>query len=279
MFSKKRLLVAGAIFLIVLNTIVFSFYYLHRPSFKSAAVYTLFFFLGPVESVFSYISSNTVDLFEHYVFLTGVAAENKTLRNKLAAAHARLGECREKIKLYQRVRPFADLVAKSPDLKFLPASIVAKDPSPWYTAAMINRGDKDGIKAGFPVLVPDGLVGRVTAVSYEYAKVILITDPNSSVDALVDRTRARGIVTGEGGGMCRFDYVLRKSDVRMGDMVITSGFGGIFPKGIPIGRVTSLIRRNSGLFQQINVTPCVDLDKLEEVMVVVNFEVAGKFPE
>lgn len=279
MFSKKTLLAAGAIFLIVLNVVVFSFNYLRRPFFKSAAVYTLFFIIGPVESAVSSITTGMESVWGHYIFLSGAARENDELRRKLAAVGRKLNVCREEIKLYHRVRPFADLIAATPRIKFLPASIVARDPSPWYSAVMINKGVKHGVKAGFPVIVPDGLVGRVTAVSYAYSKVVLVTDPNSSVDALVERTRARGIVTGNSGRECRFDYALRESDIRLGDIVITSGFCGVYPKGIRIGRVTSLVRRNSGLFQEIVITPCVNFQRLEEVMIALNHQALSVLPK
>lgn len=278
MFSKKTLLTVVAIFLIALNVVVFSFNYLRRPAFKSAVVYTLFFIIGPVENAFSSLASGIEDVWAHYIFLSGVSGKNDKLRQKLAVAGRELHECREEIKLYHRVRPFADLISAKPSLKLLPASIVARDPSPWYKAVMINRGEKQGVRAGLPVIVPDGLVGRVTAVSYAYAKVVLVVDLNSSVDALVDRTRARGIVTGNSGWKCRFDYALRQSDIRLGDMVISSGFGGVYPKWIRIGRVTSLIRRNSGLFQEIVITPDVDFQRLEEVMVVLNPQVSSVLP-
>ncbi|NOY70617.1 MAG: rod shape-determining protein MreC [Deltaproteobacteria bacterium] len=279
MFSKKTLLAAGAIFLIVLNVVVFSFNYLRRPSFKSAAVYTLFFIIGPVENAFSSLASGMANTWDHYIFLSGASEENDELKRRLAVAGRKLHECREEIKLYHRVKPFADLISATPSLKLLTASIVAKDPSPWYRAVMINRGSKHGVRAGLPVIVPEGLVGRVTAVSYAYAKVVLVVDPNSSVDALVERTRSRGIVTGNSGRECRFDYALRQSDISLGDMVISSGFGGVYPKGIRIGRVTSLVRRNSGLFQEIVITPGVDLQRLEEVMVVLNPQVSTMLPK
>jgi len=110
----------------------------------------------------------------------------------------------------------------------------------------------------------------VVDVSSRYSKVMLIIDRNSSVDALVQRTRARGIIKGEASGHCLFKYVLRKDDVRAGDKIVASGLDGVFPKGLPVGDVKEVIRRTSGVFQEVRVVPYIDFEKLEEVLVILN---------
>ena len=119
-----------------------------------------------------------------------------------------------------------------------------------------------------PVVVPEGVVGQVVDVSVGYSKVLLLIDPNSAIDALCQRTRARGIIKGGSNKKCAFEYVLRKNDVRVGDVILSSGLDGVYPKGIRIGRVSSVVKRNSGIFQTVEVEPYVNFDKLEEVLVV-----------
>jgi rod shape-determining protein MreC len=122
-----------------------------------------------------------------------------------------------------------------------------------------------------------GVVGRLIGVTSHYAKVLLILDRNSSVDALVQRSRSRGILVGLGDGRCSLRYVQRNDDVQVGDQVITSGMGGVFPKGILLGQVEKVQRGDAGLFQTVDVTPVVDFSRLEEVLVVLRS--APEYPE
>ena len=152
------------------------------------------------------------------------------------------------------------------------AEVVGKDPSPWFKTVIINKGDKAGVKKGMPVLTPEGIAGLVTDVSNVYAKVLLIIDQNCSVGALGQNTRARGITKGEPSGKLRFEYVLRRHDIKQGDIVISSGLDGVFPKGIRIGYVHEVKKPNSGVFQEVAITPFVDFEKLEEVLVVLDVQ-------
>jgi rod shape-determining protein MreC len=117
--------------------------------------------------------------------------------------------------------------------------------------------------------MPQGIVGQVIEVSKHYSKVMLIIDRNSAVDALVQRTRARGVIKGESTDLCRLDYVLRKNDVRIGDTVLSSGLDGVYPKGLLVGQVSEVIQHDADIFHDVIVTPFVDFEKLEEVLVVL----------
>jgi rod shape-determining protein MreC len=132
---------------------------------------------------------------------------------------------------------------------------------------VIDRGTQDGIVKGSAVLAPEGIVGQVFLASAHAARVLLVSDHNSGVDAIVQRTRAQGIVQGTVDAGCVLKYVKRTEDVQLGDDVITSGLDGIFPKGLPIGRVVEVDKRGRGLFQHAEVKPSVDFDQLEEVLV------------
>jgi rod shape-determining protein MreC len=112
----------------------------------------------------------------------------------------------------------------------------------------------------------------VIEVSKHYSKVMLITDRNSAVDALVQRTRARGVIKGESTDRCRLDYVLRKNDVRIGDTIVSSGLDGVYPKGLRIGQVSEVIEHDGDIFHEIIITPFVDFEKLEEVLVVLEIQ-------
>jgi rod shape-determining protein MreC len=152
----------------------------------------------------------------------------------------------------------------------LAAEVIGKDPSPWFKTIIIDKGRSEGVEKGLPVLVPEGIAGQVTEVSNHYSKVLLIIDRNSAVDAMVQRTRARGVIKGEPSGQCLFKYVLRKRNVAIGDVVVSSGLDGVFPKGLRVGYVSGFIKRSAGIFQDVTVTPYVDFEKIEEVFVVLS---------
>jgi rod shape-determining protein MreC len=148
-----------------------------------------------------------------------------------------------------------------------PAAVVGRDATGLARTLTIDRGERDGVVKGAAVLAPGGIVGQVFLASAHAARVLLITDHNSGVDAIVQRTRARGIVEGTVTEGCGLKFVKRTEDLQPGDVVVTSGVDGIFPRGLPIGQLTSVDKRGQGLFQYAAVRPFVDFDRLEEVLV------------
>ena len=182
------------------------------------------------------------------------ALEQDTVRlGELAQENARLHAL---LDLRETLR--GDLVA---------AHVIGRDAGTLSRTLVIDRGERDGVTKGAAVLAPSGIVGHVFLAARDAARVLLITDHNSGVDAVVQRTRARGIVEGQVDGGCVLKFVKRTEDVQVGDLVVTSGVDGIFPKGLPVGRVTAVDKRGQGLFQAVEVTPAVDPGALEEVLV------------
>lgn len=203
----------------------------------------------------------------HYVWLMDAEAENERLvveNRELKAELIRLQEVRLTNERLQRLLDFRDQQA----LKALPAQVIAEDATSWFRTVMIDKGSDDGVREGMPVVVADGVAGRVIRVVAHQARVLLLTDASSAVSALVQRTRSRGICRGQGDGLS-FDFALREKDIEVGDLVITSGTGGVFPKGLPVGKVVRVEREEYGLFQAIQVAPAVDFSRLEEVLVLV----------
>jgi len=226
-------------------------------------------FVSPFQEAVT-VSINFVrDIWKYYFSLASTAKENKNLKKSLAQAAEKNNQCIEIELSNQRLRKFLSFQITE-TIKTVSAEVIGKDPSPWFKTAIIDKGKADGIQKGFPIVVPEGIAGQVMAVSAHYAKVLLIIDRNSAVDALVQRSRARGIIRGRSAESCSLHYVLRKNDVRVGDEVVSSGIDGVYPKGLRIGYVSSVIRRNSGMFQAVDIKPSVDFEKLEEVLVVIN---------
>jgi rod shape-determining protein MreC len=147
------------------------------------------------------------------------------------------------------------------------ARVIGHDATGLSRTLIIDRGAADGVAKGAAVLAPEGIVGQVFVTGRSSARVLLVSDHNSGVDAVVQRTRARGIVQGSVDGACALKYVKRTEDVQVGDAVVTSGFDGIFPKGLPIGRVTLVDKASQSLFQHAEVAPRVDFESLEELLV------------
>ncbi len=204
---------------------------------------------------------------EDYIFLSRVQEENKDLKRILSALREENNRLQEalltegrlaKLRTWQLQVPYASQVAQ----------VYARGPSSWFNTVLINKGEKDGVTKDMAVATSEGVVGRVIEVSSGMAKVLLITDSNSAVDVIVQPSRAQGILEGKIDEICILKYVQKSDEVQSGDKVITSGLGGIFPKGLVVGTVTKVDRKRPGIFQYVEVTPTVDLSKLEEVLVL-----------
>jgi rod shape-determining protein MreC len=198
--------------------------------------------------------------------LVRARAENVVLREQARQLHRELDRLAEVDLENERLRKLLDF-RETLTGDVLTARIIGRDATGLARTLTIGRGEADGIVRGAAVLAPEGIVGQVFLASAHAARVLLVSDHNSGVDALVQRTRARGIVQGTVDGGCMLKYVKRTEDVQVGDELVTSGLDGIFPKGLPVGRVVTIDKRGQGLFQSAEVAPRVDFEQLEEVLV------------
>jgi rod shape-determining protein MreC len=166
-----------------------------------------------------------------------------------------------------------DYKKAAPQFDFVSAAVIARDPGSWTNTILINAGSDEGIAKDMPVVTSQGLVGTVTSVFSRTAKVQLILDPRSAAGALVQRTEARVAAIVEGNGINpsvpRMTNIARDADVIAGDVVVTSGFGGIYPKGILVGQVIDVVNEEGGLLKYANLKPAVVFDRLEEVLVII----------
>ncbi len=187
--------------------------------------------------------------------------ENKILRDQLGYKQANTDFDLLGATVLQRV------VQPNPDL----ARVIGVEPSNLVRFIIIDQGTEEGVKVNMPVVTPQGLVGRVTQTGSHWAKVVLIMDPSSSVNAVVQSTRATGIVQGDVNGNLLIKYVPQGEAMKNGDLILTSGLGGNFPKRLIIGEVTDVQKRDNDLFQQGTIQPTVDFARLEFVMVLKTF--------
>jgi len=267
MFSKKMVMIVGAVALIVVNIIILSVNSSRYSSYGSGR--TAIFLIAPFQKIVTQSVQFLKNIWGHYFFLVSVAKENDNLKKAINHAIDKNNKYREVEISNFRLRNLLNF-RRTMTNKILVAEVVGQDPSPWFKTIIIDKGKSDGVEKGLPVVVPEGIAGQIIDVSCNYSKVLLIIDQNSAVDALVQRTRDRGLIKGQSDGRCLSKYVLRKHDVKVGDTVVSSGLDGVFPKGLRVGYVTEIVKRNSGIFQEVTVMPYVDFEKLEEVLVVLD---------
>lgn len=218
------------------------------------------------------------DLWQRYLYLVRVEEDNRLLREiieELKRERVQLLEFRSENDRLRSLLGFQQGFQKP----LLPAEIIAKDLSGWFQTAVIDRGTRDGIEEGMAVLSVQGIVGQVMESSKSFSRVLLITDPNSSVAALMQRSRARGIVAGNGHQLCRLKYLHRSEDVKPGDLVLASGLDGVYPKGVLIGTVLEAETTEPDLFQRVVVQPSADFRRLEEVVVLCEKRWAEEAPQ
>lgn len=223
---------------------------------------------GPLQGGAARLNRAVGGIWADYVDLLQVRRENKQLRESVKILNGRLLESREAVLANERLKKLLDL-KDALQTPVLAASVIGEDSSPWFKTVLIDRGERDGLREGMPVVAAEGVVGQLVKVASQTSRVLLLTDHASAIAGLVQRSRARGVVKGKGGGRCALEFTRREEDVKVGDPLITSGIGGIFPKGLPIGEVTMVKKAEYGIFQTIEVRPAVSITHLEEVLVLV----------
>lgn len=201
-----------------------------------------------------------------YVTLRGVNAENQTLKRELADVQVQLQEQRalaDRSRSLERLLELRDRLI----LQTSAAEIIAASVTPDFRTVTIDKGSLHGLKADMGVIAPAGVVGRVVTPTARASKVQLLIDRNAAAGVLIERSRAQGVALGSGEDRLRLEYVAETGDVVVGDVVVTSGIDGIYPKGLVVGRVESVDK--NGAYRQITVRPAVDFSSLEEVLVIL----------
>ena len=208
------------------------------------------------------------DAWEDYVALVDVKAKNRQLERELARQAEENLQLKEALVASGRLDRIAEM-RDDFEIPMLPAQLVGVDVSAWFRSALIDRGRSHGVRAGMPVISEHGLVGLVTATANDGAKIMMLIDRQAAVDGVVQRSRARGIARGSRQDGLSFQFAAREDDVRVGDVIITSGLGGVYPKGLRIGEVVSVAPSDAVMLQTAEVRPAVDFGRLEQVFVML----------
>jgi rod shape-determining protein MreC len=247
----------------------------------SGASDALAIFTTPVQTVVSRVNRTAFGLWSTYQDWKNVRAENRRLRDeaqRLRVESLRVSEVDEE---NRRLRRLLQLKEALP-LETMSGEVIGREWGGWVRSLTVNRGRSSQVVRLTAVIGPDGLIGRIVDVRAGSSVVQVLTDPASTVGAHVVRTRTPGIIEGEARGTIRFKYMARDgAGIQVGDMVVTSGLGGLFPRGIPIGRVRLIDDRGSALFHYAQITPAVDFARIDEVLLLTGDaarDVAAHFP-
>ncbi|MBW2734986.1 MAG: rod shape-determining protein MreC [Deltaproteobacteria bacterium] len=227
---------------------------------------------APIQAGVTGVTSAVHRTWKRYIYLVGLQRQNERLVAENMRLHRSEREAQRKL---ARMGRFERLLAfrREKGVETFGARVIGRSSSPFVRAlrVRIDRGQGE-VRAGLPVVTANGVVGRISRVFGDYSDVRLAVDPKSSIDVVIQRTGARGLLHGKDAQdryLCRLSFLLRKEEVKVGDLIMTSGAADVFPRDLPVGRVSRVSRRTYGLYQKVEVTPTVDFGALEEVLVIV----------
>ncbi len=225
--------------------------------------------LAPLQTVMARAADSASRFWELYTEIGRLRGENVRLREEVQRLTRDVDQLRETAQAARRLEALLAFKEQSP-YRVVAARVVARDPSRWFATIVVDRGSTDGVVRNGSVVTADGAVGRVIETTPFTARVLLLSDPRSAVGVLLQNSREIGVVEGNGPGDLHLKYLSRASDIRPGDAVITSGQGGVFPRGIVVGWLQTVRPAAGGdVFREGRVRPAVDLARLEEVLLLL----------
>ena len=225
-------------------------------------------FFSPIQNLLTSTTSYVSDAFDHYFFLVETSKENDRLLLKVNLLSKKNNELIERNKLLERSDNLIEFLDKD-ERPFVIAKVIGYDATQWSKVIFINRGTNHKVQKNSSVMNNAGVIGHVIHSSPNSSKVLLITDSRSAVDSLFQETRESGITVGTGENICKMKFVPISAKINLGDKVVSSGLGGVFPKGLVVGRVVDIVKQSQELFQDIMVEPSADLSNIEEVIVLL----------
>ena len=232
-------------------------------------------FTGSLVNLQTWFSARFVALQDFFTSPRDIASlrqRNAELEGELADLQAQVIQLQQEVGETEILAALVDFSRANPENTYRAAAVIGRDPSPFLHYVIINRGSNDGILRGMPVVTNQGLIGRVDAVIADAARIQLITDTASSVNVRLQNAETEASLVGSVTGDVTLELIPQDINIQPGDLVLTSGLGGGYPPDLIIGQVVNVRSRDFDLFQQATVQPVVDFNRLEIVLVIVNFK-------
>ena len=268
--NHRTLIVVLAITVVIFIAMGVSFAVYQNTSVSGANA--VGFVFRPVQKLFTKVGTGVSDFFSFVSDMKRFQTENAELRGQLDQLEQENRELKEYREENTRLRQWLELKDNNPEMDLVLCEVIAKDPGNWFKVFTIDKGTGDNIRKDDVVITTKGLVGRVIEVGRNWAKVVSIIDTDSSIGALISRTRDIAIIDGDlvlaEEGKCRLNYVSNDANIVVGDTIETSGLGGIYPKGLFVGTVAEVHNDLMGYSQYAVVEPAVDFKRVREVAVI-----------
>jgi rod shape-determining protein MreC len=264
--TRRRLLIASALLILAVGIVL-----LGQAGLLSPLQDAVFRGVGGIQSGISTAFYNLRDFLTAPRNLQDLLAQNADLQSQVARLEAEVVTLRDQSAEVDVLRALLGTARQQPENQYLVAHVIGRDTSPFLHYLILDQGSDSGIRRGMPVVSQNGLVGRISEVSSNASKVQLIIDPDSSINARVQESRAEGILVGQSSGGLEMTYISQDASIKAGDIVVSSGLGGTFPPEILIGRVVSVHRRDYEFYQTAVIEPRNDFSRLELLLVITNF--------
>jgi rod shape-determining protein MreC len=204
--------------------------------------------------------------------ITTLRQKNLLLESENSSLQRQIIELQQQVAEAQLLSTLVDYERRHVENEYIAATVIARDISPFLHYVIIDRGSDDGLRKGMPVITQQGLVGSIAAVTASAARVQLINDPGSSINVILQKSGAEGVLNGQITGEIELDMVSQNATIQPGELVVTSGLGGNYPANLVIGQVTTVKSEPFALFQSASVQPAVNFSQLEIVLIITNFQ-------
>lgn len=264
--GHKRLRIAGICSLLFLVSLSLTAYSVKNPAIARIGTTIVHQVIYPFQAANHTLTSSIKGIWNNYINLIHVKEDNRELRErlrKIQVDNAKLAEIEVE---NANLREALQIVKKS-KMDGWVANVVGYNATQWTQLFTLDRGLEDGVQVGMPVLFGESVVGQILSVSLGSSRVLLLTDPSSGIDAVLQRSRARGVVRGLGQNACIMRFVAAEEEVKVGDLIVSSGMDGIYPKGFLIGTVSDVSHVGEALFHTIKVKTRVNFSKIETVFI------------
>lgn len=273
-FKGKIFKVICCLFALIIGMMIYQAASGNYASLPEAVVGTV---VSPIVKVSSVISDKVAGFFNSILSAGDTKKENEQLKKELSEAYKDLSELEKYKNENEHLKKFLEIKEQNPDYKLESAMVIGRDSSSQFGSFTVDKGSMAGIKVNSPVITHEGLVGIVSHVGPTYSVVTTVLDPKINVGAYNSRTQSTGVVGGEASlysnGKTKLRLLPRDTALLSGDIIETSGIGGMFPAGILIGTVDSIKAENSGVSMYAEISPIVDIEKVSNVMMITDFSV------